>query len=696
MKRAFLVVTTIIILFSSSCNRQNSNSDEIEYSAINDSIEQWISKARQKSTEAEKRQALFSKATKEIEKIPIDTLKGARLSQLSYAYYTLKDSTNFRKINKRLLDFAQRTEDSIRLAEAYWDKGAFYNSANIAKRDSAYYHFALAQKIYSHLGDNLNSARVLRSMATVQTAIHDNTGAMVTLIAAIKLLKPLDDYGRLYEAYNTLGIAANALNEYDQALDYYNTALEYLDKTDKPEENYASFYNNMGYLYLTKKEYDKAKLYFIKALEQDSLFAKRPSTYAKVLDHLAMTNLYLGEKDNVGKNLYHALRIRDSIGDIEGLSLNYYNLSKYYQESGNTTDAFIYAQNSRDLAREINNNLRYMESLKLMAQLDPENAIAYNNEYIKISDSMQLEERQIRNKFERIRFETDEALAQNETLSRLNLLWISIAAGVFLFAVSLLIIVMQRIKNQRLRFQQQQQEANQEIFNLMLSQKQKLEEGKQTEQKRISEELHDGILGEMNGVRMILLGLNKKGDQSAIALREQAIEKLKEVQEEIRTISHELNDASYQKFNNFMISMEDLLKSVCGPAELHYHFTYDEDMDWDQLEGTTKINLYRIVQESLQNCVKHAQADTVFISFETNEKNIVVSIQDNGKGFDPTFGRKGIGHKNIKSRIEKLKGKWQLKSAPGIGTTVLLEIPLEHISQEAKKEISLPKDLQEA
>jgi signal transduction histidine kinase len=255
---------------------------------------------------------------------------------------------------------------------------------------------------------------------------------------------------------------------------------------------------------------------------------------------------------------------------------------------------------------------------------------------------------------------------------------------------------MQRIKNQRLRFQQQQQEANQEIFNLMLSQKQKLEEGKQTEQKRISEELHDGILGEMNGVRMILLGLNKKGDQSAIALREQAIEKLKEVQEEIRTISHELNDASYQKFNNFMISMEELLKSVCGPAELHYHFTYDEDMDWDQLEGTTKINLYRIVQESLQNCVKHAQADTVFISFETNEKNIVVSIQDNGKGFDPTFGRKGIGHKNIKSRIEKLKGKWQLKSAPGIGTTVLLEIPLEHISQEAKKEISLPKDLQEA
>ncbi len=695
MKRAILQLTILILVLSISCNKKNTSFGDEQVLVINDSIKKWLSKATNPLSQEWERKLVFEKVNETLKSISNDSVKAARQSDISLAYFRLQDSTNFKKANNQALKLAISIQDSIRIAEAYWDLGGYYGWPFIAKRDSAYYYLSIAQKIYSLKADHLNTARVLRAMATVQTTIHDNTGAMVTLIEAIKLLKPLGDYDRLYEAYNTLGIAANALNEYDQALDYYNTALEYLDKTDKPGENYALLYNNIGYVYLTKKEYEKAKPYFIKAMEQDSLFDKRPSAYARVLDHLAMTNLYLGEKDNVGKNLYHALRIRDSVGDLEGLSLNYYNLSKYYQESGNTTDAFIYAQNSRDLAREINNNLRYMESLKLLAQLDPENVIAYNNEYISISDSMQLEERQIRNKFERIRFETDEALAQNETLSRLNMLWISIAAGVFLFALSLLIIVLQRIKNQRLRFQQQQQEANQEIFNLMLSQKQKLEEGKQTEQKRISEELHDGILGEMNGVRMILLGLNKKGDQSAIALREQAIEKLKEVQEEIRTISHELNDASYQKFNNFMISLEDLLKSVCGPAELNCNFTYDEDMDWDQLEGTTKINLYRIVQESLQNCVKHSEADTVYLSLETNEKNIVVSIQDNGIGFDTTFAKKGIGHKNIKSRIEKLKGKWQLKSAPGIGTTVRLEIPIEQISQEAKKEISLPKDLQE-
>ncbi len=370
-------------------------------------------------------------------------------------------------------------------------------------------------------------------------------------------------------------------------------------------------------------------------------------------------------------------------------------MSLFHKETGNTTDAFVYAQNARDLAKEIDNNLRYMESLKLLAELDPDNASNYNKEYIRISDSLQQEERRIRNKFNRIRFETDETIAQNQQLAKQRMVWIGIATGIVLLGIALFIIVIQRIKNQRLKFQQQQQEANQEIFNLMLAQKQKVEEGKQSEQKRISEELHDGVLGEMNGVRMILLGLNKKADDAAVALREQAIEKLKDVQEEIRSISHELNDTSYQKLNNFMSSVENLLKTICEPVGIKYHFTYDQDLDWDNLEGITKINLYRILQESLQNCVKHAAATTVYISFETNEKNMVISIQDNGRGFDTSKGKAGIGHKNIKSRIEKINGGWYLRSAPGIGTTVLLEIPLEHISQDAKKEIPLPKDLQE-
>ena len=303
-----------------------------------------------------------------------------------------------------------------------------------------------------------------------------------------------------------------------------------------------------------------------------------------------------------------------------------------------------------------------------MLQLTPNNTFNLN-------DSLQLAERQIRNKFARIQFETEEVEARNELLARQRQLWIGIATGLLLLALSIFIIISQRVKNQKLKFQQQQQESNNEIFSLMLAQKQKVEEGKQAEQKRISEELHDGVLGEMNGARMILVGLNKKTDEDAIAMRSKAITKLQEVQEEIRTISHELNDAAYQKFHNFIISIQELLQSVGGTASLQHTFTYDKDVDWDNLTAEIKINLYRIIQEALMNCVKHAQAEHITLDFSFRENMLLVQLKDDGKGFDSKKGKKGIGHKNISSRVDKMHGSWELISQRGQGTEVIISIP---------------------
>jgi len=241
--------------------------------------------------------------------------------------------------------------------------------------------------------------------------------------------------------------------------------------------------------------------------------------------------------------------------------------------------------------------------------------------------------------------------------------------------VLLFVNISQRIKNQKLQFQQSQQKSNEEIFNLMLSQQGKLEEGKHIEQKRISEELHDGILGQMLGIRLILTGLNKKTDEKAILQREDLIKKLQLVEEEVRTISHELNYTSYEKVNNFVISIQDLLKTTGESANLSTNFIYNKEMSWDQLLGDVKINIYRIVQECLQNCVKHAKANNIDLRFETNDVYIKISIKDDGKGFSTKKGRKGIGLKNISSRIEKLKGFYTIESEVKRGTTVLLTIP---------------------
>ncbi|NND15787.1 MAG: sensor histidine kinase, partial [Eudoraea sp.] len=322
------------------------------------------------------------------------------------------------------------------------------------------------------------------------------------------------------------------------------------------------------------------------------------------------------------------------------------------------------------------NNERELAALKLLGQVDPENASNYMRAFVNLHDSLDTIERQLQNKFTRIQFETDEALAKNELLARQRLLWLSIAIGFLLLALSVYIIAGQRARNQKLRFLQEQQETNQEIFNLMMNQNQRLEEGKQLEQQRISEELHDGILGQMNGIRMVLLGLNGKTDLNAVDMRSDAIEKLQEVQEEIRNISHALNDASIQKVNNFLTSVISLLETTGESAGLRYTLDYDKEFDWDVLSGEIKINLYRILQECLQNCVKHANATDINVEFTVTDGEIQATIRDNGKGFEVDKQKSGIGHRNIDSRVKKLAGSWYIESTRGQGAMVIVFIPL--------------------
>ena len=279
-------------------------------------------------------------------------------------------------------------------------------------------------------------------------------------------------------------------------------------------------------------------------------------------------------------------------------------------------------------------------------------------------------------------------------LARQKQLWTGIAATLLLLAISSIIIISQRRKNEKLRFEEEQQASNQKIFNMLLSEKSKIEEGKKLAQKRISEELHDAVQGRIQGIRMILLGLNKRNTPEAVAQRSEVIAELQDVQEEVRAISHELSHSAYQKIYGFITTIQDLLNDVKKSAGLQSSFLFDEDLDWDGLSGEVKINVYRIIQESIQNCVKHAKAKNVALTFHIqNNELFKVVLKDDGKGFKVKKGKKGIGMRNINSRIEKLKGTWQINSAVGEGTTVILYIPIKNqeqlsISQESTLAVS--------
>ena len=684
-----MVAVGSFVLLLSGCSREERKLDNQSNSAKVDSISKYIQNGKNLEFEINYRQNQLNKAHNLLSTIENDSLKTKMLSKLSLSYLRLNDSVNFRKSNKETIRLSSNINDSTSLAEANWDLADFYKKFAIA--DSSFYHYLQAKKIYEKLDDISLMGKMLNNMAIVQAEIKDYTGSEITTIQAIELFKSLRDNTQLYKGYNVLGSVSKELKEYDRSLNYYNTALAYQKKIQKHNSFDLDIKNNIGVVYQELGNYDESIGYFEETLNTKKLFQKDARLYALVLNNLTYSQSKLQPGRDLSEDFKKALQVQDSIGDIAGVSRTHYSFADYYFDKNDTINALIQANKAQHFAKLADNNERVLLTLQLLSKLDPKNSYAYNQRYITLNDSLQEQERQVRNKFARIRFETDEYIAENEMLASEKQLWTGISMAVFLLGASAFVILNQRSKNQKLRFQQEQQAANQEIFNLMLSQTQKEEEGKKSEQKRISEELHDGVLGKMMGARLVLTGLNKKNDSDAEIQRKKAIDVLQDVEKEVRTISHALSHTAYQKINNFILSIQDLLKSVEQAATINCELKYDKEWEWDSLSGEIKINTYRIIQESLQNAVKHAQCKNVTVSFIAQTNSMQIKISDDGSGFRRNKRKKGIGMRNIASRVEKLNGEWHIESSPGKGTTVKLQIPVSFTGNNVKETMKKPE-----
>ncbi|MBC8643313.1 hypothetical protein H9W95_01875 [Flavobacterium lindanitolerans] len=154
---------------------------------------------------------------------------------------------------------------------------------------------------------------------------------------------------------------------------------------------------------------------------------------------------------------------------------------------------------------------------------------------------------------------------------------------------------------------QAQQKANEDIYNLMLYQQNKIEEGRTNEKIRIAQELHDGILGRLFGARLNLDSLNKRQDEEAIVSRNNYLVELKNIEQDIREISHDLNLEKHALNNNFIGIVNNLIEQQETVSQAKVSFVVDMEIEWEKIENYIKINLYRILQEALLNINKYAR-----------------------------------------------------------------------------------------
>ena len=105
--------------------------------------------------------------------------------------------------------------------------------------------------------------------------------------------------------------------------------------------------------------------------------------------------------------------------------------------------------------------------------------------------------------------------------------------------------------------------------------------------------------------------------------------------------------------------------------------TIDSSIKWDQVKNSVKINLYRIIQESLQNCNKYANASVIKVELKKKDDTIVLLVKDDGIGFDIKTKKKGIGLNNMISRTNECDGQFDVSSIKGQGSTIIVTIPTE-------------------
>lgn len=665
----------LLLIFCIGCTDKNKSKENRIPSS--DSLASYLLLANDTQLSQELKQKYNRKAFEIIINQKDDSINKVNLFKVANRYYNMSDWQGYFATSKLVLENSKKSHDTVNLAKAYTYVGDYYKKKSIS--DSAFYYYNKAEKLYLNLNDNYNLAKTQISKGNLQFSENEHFNSEIAVFKALRNIKQIKANDLLYESYNLLGILYNEREEYSKSLEFHNKALKTLNDKSIPEELQfkATSLNNIGYVYLNLKNYSQARNYFEDGLKQNKLFIENTPLYAMLLDNLAYAKFKLKETDEVPELFYRSLKIRDSLHLTSGLIINKTHLSEYFYSKNDTTKAIQYAKQALYLSRSTKQLRSILESLKQISIVDPKNASAYSKEYIQINDRLQKAERKMGEKFSRIEYETDEIKVENTNLEGQNKKLLLIFAAFIILAILLYTITVQKAKQRELLFKQQQQQANAEIYNLLINQQNTIEVNNIREKKRVARELHDGVLGRMFGVRINLDGLNKIKDDSGIEMRLNYLAELKNIEQDIREISHNLNREKSELINNFVAIVTNLFDEQKRTFTTKFLAHIDPAIKWDYIDNIVKINLYRILQESLQNCNKYANATKIKVEFRKQSDNIVLKISDDGIGFNVNRAKKGIGLHNIKSRTIECEGTLEIKSKKGEGTSITIVIPIK-------------------
>lgn len=245
-------------------------------------------------------------------------------------------------------------------------------------------------------------------------------------------------------------------------------------------------------------------------------------------------------------------------------------------------------------------------------------------------------------------------------------------------AAALLIIALLLIRNYRHKQRLQKQRIAELERERKLTATEAILKGEEQERSRLAKDLHDGLGGMLSGVKhslsnikgnLILTEENGRAFEHSIHMLDNSIA-------EMRRVAHNMMPESLMKFG-LDAALNDFCNqvSVSGVASVSYQ---SMGLEHKPVEHSLAITVYRVVQELLNNAIKHAAARMIIVQLTREESQLTLTVEDDGKGFDVKTlkSAKGIGWKNITSRLDYHNGKLDIRSGPGKGTSVFIELAI--------------------
>lgn len=565
---------------------------------------------------------------------------------------------------KACLDTIQKLDHQVFLNEIKVSK-EFLNTA--LQKAIALEHDQLIPEIYGHIG------KMYYYLGEVDSSFYYR-------LRAIRKFETMNQLAKAGREYAELGYQYKRIN-LDKAFEYMISGIQLL-RDAQDTSGLANVYNNYGVLFEMDESIDSALYYYRASLSlKEQLNDSLGIPYS--LENIALIQVINKEYARAESNLKKALAYRLDVNDQQGLLGNYINLAELYLHKGEFQVSINYLNKALAMEREIGQPYAAQYCYQKLMEVyrkrgDYKQALEAHIKFTAIKDSLSNEQNIKNVEALTIQYETEKKEKEIELLSvenRLKESEIRNANNRFyasLVGTGLIILTVFLLFN-RYKHKQRATLAEEKALNQKIGFK-SLIEGEEKERKRIAQELHDGLGQLLSTARLNVSALEDRVENAVTKQWENSIKLIDDAVTEVRHISHNMMPNALISIG-FEAAIKEQIHIIndAGKVKVHTEMP-DEKIEVPESEA---IAIYRVIQEVLNNALKYAEAENIWLKITKND-SIRISVRDDGKGFDKALitQSSGIGWRSIKSRIEILNGELDIKTAQGQGSEISMKLAI--------------------